>query len=90
MEIKEFIWARKVIYHIARHNVSPEEIEEVAFDDKPYITKGREGLRYLYGTTNVGGYLFTVYRLYEKGKAAVITARSMTDREKSFYKRKVK
>jgi uncharacterized DUF497 family protein len=45
MEIREFEWNDRNIEHIARHNVSPDEVKDVAFDDEPWIRKGRRGTR---------------------------------------------
>jgi hypothetical protein len=35
--------------HPARHYISADEVEEVAFDDEPWIRKGKNGTRYLLG-----------------------------------------
>ncbi len=40
----EFQWDDNNIEHIARHNVYPDEVENVAFDDDPWIKKGRKNL----------------------------------------------
>jgi uncharacterized DUF497 family protein len=85
MEINSFKWDEDSIVHIANHGVSPEEVEEVAFEDLPYIRKGRQGRRYLYGKTISGRYLFTVYILTQQGEATVITSRDMDDRERKLY-----
>jgi len=36
-KIKSFKWGEDTIDHIANHGISPEEIEEVAFQNFPYI-----------------------------------------------------
>jgi len=41
----------------------------VAFDDEPWIRKGRKGTRYMLGYTIGGRYLFIVYSLKNKGIA---------------------
>ena len=51
MEIREFEWDDNNIEHIARHGVFPDEVENVAFDDDPWIRKGRKGTRYMLGYT---------------------------------------
>jgi len=84
VEIKSFKWDEDTIDHIANHGISPEEIEEVAFQNLPYIRKGRQGRRYLYGRTIGGRYLFIVYILHE-GQARVITSRDMDDKERKLY-----
>ncbi len=54
MEITWFEWDSANIEHIARHNISPDEVEDVAFDDEPWIKKGREETRYMVGDTVAG------------------------------------
>jgi hypothetical protein len=39
MEIELFEWDEDTIVHIANHGISPEEIEEVAFENLPYIPR---------------------------------------------------
>jgi hypothetical protein len=53
MEIREFEWDDNNIEHIARHVVFPDEVEDVAFDDAPWIRKGKKGTRYMLGYTVV-------------------------------------
>lgn len=55
----------------------PDEVEDVAFDDAPWIRKGRKGTRYMLGYTVAGRYLFVVYVLKGKGIARVITSMDM-------------
>ena len=90
MEITDFEWDNDNIEHIARHGVSPDEVESVAFDDEPWVKKGREGTRYLLGYTVAGRYLFVVYALKGKGKARAITAMDMDDKTRKLYKRRGK
>ncbi len=85
MEIRSFKWDEDVINHLANHDVTPDEVEEVAFDNFPYIRKGRQGRRYLYGKTIGGKYLFIVYNLTSGGSAQVITARNMDEKERKLY-----
>ncbi len=88
MEIREFEWDDNNIEHIARHSVFPDEVEDVAFDDDPWIRKGRKGARYMLGYTVAGRYLFVVYALKGKGIARVITSMDMDDKTKKLYKKK--
>lgn len=90
MEITWFEWDDNNIEHIARHNITPDEAEDVAFDDEPWIRKGREGTRYMLGYTVAGRYLFTVYTLKGKGVARVITAMDMDDKTRKLYKKRGK
>jgi uncharacterized DUF497 family protein len=89
MEIREFEWDDNNIEHIARHGVFPDEVEDVAFDDDPWIRKGRKGTRYMLGYTVAGRYLFVVYVLKGKGIARVITSMDMDDKTKKLYKKRV-
>ena len=89
MEIREFEWDDNNIEHIARHGVAPDEVEDVAFDDDPWIRKGRKGTRYMLGYTIAGRYLFVVYVLKGKGIARVIASVDMDGKTKRFYKKRV-
>jgi hypothetical protein len=62
----------------------------VAFDDDPWIRKGRKGTRYMLGYTVAGRYLFFVYVLKRKGIARVITSMDMDDKTKKLYKKRAK
>ncbi len=73
--------------HIARHGVTSDEVEEVCFSG-PLLMKSRKGTRVVYGQTLSGRYLFIVIRLFYGGGARCITARSMTDKERRFYRKR--
>ena len=88
MEINGFEWNENNIEHIARHGVSPDEVEDVAFDDEPWIKKGRKETRYMLGYTVAGRYLFTVYALKEKGIARVITSMDMDEKTRKLYRKR--
>jgi len=90
MEILEFEWDDDNIEHIAKHGVLPDEIEEVAFDDEPWIKKGRSNTRYMLGYTVGGRYLFVVYVLKGHGAARVITSMDMDEKTRNLYKRRGK
>ncbi len=90
MEILEFEWDDSNIEHIARHEVTPGDVEDVAFDDDPWVRKGRKGTRYMLGYTIGGRYLFVVYVPKGKGIARVITAMDMDDKTRKLYRKKNK
>ena len=90
MEIREFEWDDNNIDHISRHRVSPGEVEDVAFDDEPWIKRGRKKTRYMLGYTVSGRYLFVVYVLKGKGIARVVTAMDMDDKTRKLYQKKGK
>ena len=88
MEIREFEWDDNAIEHISRHGVSPDEVEDLAFDDDPWIRKGRKGTRYMLGHTIAGRYLFVAYVLRGKGIAKVITAMEMDEKTRKLYRKR--
>jgi len=84
---KEFEWDRENIDHVLRHNVIPDEVEEACVN-KPYVRRTVEHRYLIYGVTDSGRYLFIVGINKGKGVFRTITARDMTEREKSLYKRR--
>jgi hypothetical protein len=91
MKIERISWDQETVDHIANHSVSPEEVEEVLFNDmtSPLIMRGKEGKYLAYGKTDGGRFLFVVWAVkYRKTK--IITARDMNKKEKQFYKRRRK
>lgn len=45
MHIDELLWDEQSEEHIARHNVSPEEVEEAVFDPSSRIFRTRSARR---------------------------------------------
>ena len=88
MKIENISWDQETVYHIARHSVSPEEVEAVLFntDNPPIIMRGKEGRYLAYGKTQEGRILLVVWVFHYK-KTRVITARDLTTKEKQFYRR---
>lgn len=86
MRITDIAWDDESVGHISRHQVKPEEVEEVCFGD-PIILKGRQKLYYALGQTLAGRYLFIVFKPLGAGKARVITARDMTQSERDYFKK---
>jgi uncharacterized DUF497 family protein len=89
MKIGNITWDDDTADHISRHAVSPEEVEEVLFNDSdlPRIMRGKENRYLAYGKTNAGRFLLVVMIIANR-KTRIITARDMTDGEKKFYRRK--
>ena len=93
MKIKECLWLDKFVDKIIRkHNVSPEEVEQVLSKD-PVIqrlegghVKG-EDLFIGFGRTDAGRYLSILMVLKKDKRALVISARDMTKRERRKYGR---
>lgn len=89
MKIHRLIWPEERIDHIARHGVTPEEVEEVCFD-RPLVLRAKaEGANPVYhvlGQTAAGRYLFCVVIQFPDGNGYPVTARPMTDKEKRRYR----
>jgi uncharacterized protein len=88
VKIENISWDQETVYHIARHSVSPEEVEEGLFntDNPPIIMRGKEGRYLAYGKTQAGRILLVVWVFHYK-KTRVITARDLTTKEKQFYRK---
>lgn len=89
MTIVEFVWAQDRIEHIARHGVTPDEVEEVCFG-RSFVQRARsEGpnpVYYVLGQTDAGRYLLCVIISFPEGKGYPVTARQMTEKEKRRYR----
>lgn len=94
MLVLEIIWLPQVIDKLEwKHNVVPEEVEEVIFDKPKFrkVQKGHipgENLYAALGKTNAGRYLivFFIYKLTRE--ALILSARDMEDSERKNYERR--
>ncbi len=90
MRIREFVWTQDNIDHIARHGVSPHEVEEVCMG-RPWVrrvkSEGQNPVYYVRGQTAAGRYLSCLLIHLADGKGYAITARPMTEREKQQYRK---
>jgi uncharacterized DUF497 family protein len=90
MMINDILWPKDRIEHIALHNVDTHEVEEVCFGRSLVLrakSKGENPVHYILGQTNSGRYLFCVIIHFPDGKGYPVTARDMTSKEKSRYKK---
>lgn len=81
-------WTDKSEEHIARHNVRPDEVEDVLFSRPRYRTPGIDGTTLVFGQSRAGRYLLVVITDAYDGGIYIVTAREMTDSEKRLFKRK--
>ena len=88
MKIGEIVWDADTVGHIARHGVSPEEVEEACFDGKPHIFRTRLGRYIALGQTGAGRYLTIVFEYPGHTRAKVVTARAMSEAERRLFKRR--
>lgn len=90
MKITQVLWDADSIYHIAKHKVTPEEVEEALFEGYSIVFKAR-GKQYTVLSQSISGrYLMTVIAFKLKGRVRIITARDMDKRERKYYTRKGK
>jgi uncharacterized DUF497 family protein len=83
-------WKQGVIDKISwKHNVNPEEVEEVVFGGQLTCVKSGQDRYCLFGQSISGRYLFVVLgRTNRKRIFKVITARQMTSGEKRNYRKR--
>jgi uncharacterized protein len=86
--VREIRWTDKSEDHIAAHNVTPGEVEEVLYARPRLVLKGSEEIEYVFGATEAGRYLLVVLADSIDGRAYVVTARDMTDAERQTFRRK--
>jgi uncharacterized protein len=90
MRIEQIIWPEDRVEHIARHGVSPDEVEEVCFGQalvQRTRSEGENPVYYVLGQTEAGRYLFCVVIRFPDGNGYPVTAREMTAKEKRRYRK---
>jgi uncharacterized protein len=90
MRIDELLWPRDRIEHIARHSVTPDEVEEVCFAESLVLrakSYGQNPVYHVLGQTDAGRYLFIVVIQFPEGKGYPVTARPMTGKEERRFRR---
>ena len=88
-------WDDDNIEHIAQHDVEPEEVEEIVYEDchPSWVVRGRRrGVRELrwtlFGQTCTGRYLVVVIAPYaQRGIWRAVTARDMARQTRRRYQR---
>jgi uncharacterized DUF497 family protein len=88
IRITGFEWDEYNEEHIAKHHVTPDEVEACFFN--PYILKRKKRNKkryYLYGQTDGRRTLFIVFELYKNGVVRPISARDMDANEKRDFRR---
>lgn len=84
-----FQWTDDSEADIARHGVTPEEVEQAT--ERPFYTMpGRGGTTLLLGQTHAGRYLLIVLTGSSDGRWHIVTARTMTESERRIFIKKVK
>ena len=87
MAISGFEWDDDNIFHIERHQFTPEEVEEV-FAGAHKVRRTRRERYIALGETFDGRLAFVVFRSLPRGLVRVITARDMEATERRLFRRK--
>jgi uncharacterized protein len=90
MTFDDFVWPQERIDHIARHGVTPEELEEVCAGKcliQKGKSKGQSPVYYVLGQTEAGRYLFCAVIRFTDGNGYPVTARDMTATEKRRFRK---
>lgn len=83
--IRRLIWDSWNVSHIARHQVSPEEVEQVCHND-PFSDTGKKGRIRLIGPTDGGRMLSIILDPEEEaGVYYPVTARPASRKERRYY-----
>ena len=89
MNINAFDWDDANVDHIARHNIIPDEVEEI-FTSKHFIFRTRSGRYLALGKTAAGRYLTCIFERREySGNIRVVTAWDMNTKDRKLFKKKV-
>ncbi len=86
--MREIRWTSESEAHIARHGVTPEEVEQAVNSRPRYEAPGREDSTLLYCATDEGRALLVVLAEAVDGRWYVATVREMTDTERRAFRRK--
>jgi len=84
--VREIRWTEESEDHIARHGVTPDEVEQVINTRPRLVVTGAEEVVYVFGTTDAGRYIMVVLVEAADGRDFVVTARDMTDSERQAFR----
>lgn len=84
----ELLWDDEAVEHIARHNVTPIEVEDVVYEPYSLIVRTRQKRYMVYGQTDSGRYLKVVIEPLGQGLFYPVTAYEMDDTDRRMYRRR--
>ncbi|HEY1184742.1 MAG TPA: BrnT family toxin [Bryobacteraceae bacterium] len=87
MVISGFEWDDGNMFHIGRHEFTPEEVEEV-FAGSHKVRRARQKRYIALGETLDGRLALVVFRRLSGGPVRAITARDMEASERRLFRRK--
>ena len=82
--VRRLIWDTWNVAHIARHRVTPEEVEQVCHGN-PVDLQSYKGRTILIGPTTTGRILAVVLDPIGRGRHYPITARPASRKERRYY-----
>lgn len=82
--IRRLIWETWNVVHIARHKVTPDEVEEICHTD-PVVQEGKKGRSLVFGPTKSGRILTVVLDPKGEGVYYQVTARPVSKKELAIY-----
>jgi uncharacterized protein len=83
--IQSLMWETKNISHIARHNVIPEEVDEVCYGNH-VVRQSKFGRLFIIGPTLAGRMLTVIIEHRHRDTFYPVTARDATEKEIKKYK----
>ena len=84
----EIRWTEDSEAHIARHNITPYEVEQALYTHPRLAVPGRENTTEVLGTTTAGRHLLVVVTEAADGRDYIITAREMSPTERRTFRAK--
>ncbi|MEV6977175.1 hypothetical protein [Kitasatospora sp. NPDC093806] len=83
----EIYWTDRSEDHIARHGVTPDEVEQVVFTRPRWLSSGRDGSTLCLGVTDAGRHLLVVLVASTAVESSwyCATARDMTGSERRLF-----
>ena len=94
MRIRGLIWLDEIVEKLRRkHQVEPDEVSEI-FSGRPhyrFVEKGYRAEENVYaalGQTRAGRYLIVFFVYKQDGRALIISARTMMNKERRQYERR--
>lgn len=84
----QILWSEDSETHIARHGISPGEVEDAICSRPRWVAPGRSDTRLVFAQTSAGRYLLVVLADALDGCDYVVTARDMTDTERRAFTEK--
>ena len=88
MVIRTLEWDDENVEHIARHIITPSEVEDSCFGIHIHF-RGKMNRHVVYGKSDDGRHLMVVLEKLGEGRFRPITAREMTPSEKRSFRRRL-